>query len=506
MGSTAAEDRLRAVCDLTVAAVRDSAGRHEYDGVVQDLSGEAVAAGLARLGGAPLADAHDEAHLAAVERRVTVELGRAQLHRRTPRPLLTALDLSVYDKPYAPAEERAAARTRHLAGWPDGIEAALSSLDLVSAAAARALLPAVRGAASTVLPDEPGGAAALAAHARLVAHLEQCAETSEVDAALGGDLLAALMADGAKDPPDLTALAATAERERDRLQAALAEACGRLAPGRPPRELVAELVLDHPEADELIAEAQALTDEVRRFLDDADLLDDLGGECRVTPSPPSRRHASAMMVWAAPYEPEGPSTFLLTLPDPSWPVEQQRQWLRSASRTTLPSTTAHEVAPGHFSHGRALRLLPSDVRRTLHSSTTVEGWAHYAEELMVEAGFRADDPRFAIGVAMKALMRVTRLAVAIGVHTGAMSMDDATAAFERDAFLQGPSARNEATRSVHDPTYGRYTTGKLAMLALRERAKQRWGADFTLRRFHRSVLALGVPPVGLLDAALDAPH
>jgi hypothetical protein len=500
--STAAT-RLAAVCDLTMAAVRDSAGRHEYDGVVQDLSTTAVREGLARLGGPPLDDAQDEAHLRAVERRLQVELGQVELHRRSPRPLLAALDLSVYDKTYAPAEERRDARARHLHGWPDAIDAALPSLDLVSAPAAQALLPAVRGAAVGILADEPGGTAALAAHSRLVAHLELCATHGDPGAALGGDALAALMADGSDEHPDLSALTEVAVHERDRLQACLTEAAEELQPGRAPRELIADLVQDHPGATEVLAEAQALTDEVQEFVRQADLLDDVDGECLVLPTPPSRRWATAILTWAAPYEPDGPSVFGITPPDPTWPEQQQRQWLRSASRTTLPSTTAHEVAPGHFSHGRALRRLTSDVRRSLHSPTFVEGWAHYAEELMVEQGYRSGDPRFALGVAMKALMRVTRLTSAIGVHTGAMTVDDAQTLFEQDAFLQGPAARGEALRAVIDPTYGRYTTGKLAVMRLRDRARRQQGQAFSLRRFHRSLLALGAPPVGLLDAALD---
>ena len=36
--------RVRAVCDLDVADVREFSGRHEYDGVVQDLSPDGVRA------------------------------------------------------------------------------------------------------------------------------------------------------------------------------------------------------------------------------------------------------------------------------------------------------------------------------------------------------------------------------------------------------------------------------------------------------------------------------
>jgi uncharacterized protein (DUF885 family) len=140
----------------------------------------------------------------------------------------------------------------------------------------------------------------------------------------------------------------------------------------------------------------------------------------------------------------------------------------------------------------------------LHSPSFLEGWAHYVEELiMVEEGFRSDDPRFTIGVAVKALLRVTRVRVALGVHTRTMTLAEGVRSFEQEAFLQGPAADAEALRAVLGPTYGRYTLGKLVLRRLREQARHRWGPGFTLRRFHDAVLALGAPPLGLLGAALE---
>ena len=75
----------------------------------------------------------------------------------------------------------------------------------------------------------------------------------------------------------------------------------------------------------------------------------------------------------------------------------------------------HEVAPGHFSHHQALGRTAA-TSGGLFSGAFVEGWAHYAEELCVEDGFLADDPRFAFGVWLEALDWVTRLACALGVH------------------------------------------------------------------------------------------
>jgi uncharacterized protein (DUF885 family) len=211
----------------------------------------------------------------------------------------------------------------------------------------------------------------------------------------------------------------------------------------------------------------------------------------------------AMISTNAPAEPAAPSWYWITPPDEAWPAEEADAWLEVFSASTLPAITVHEVAPGHFSHHQALRRARGDTRRTLFSSAFVEGWAHYAEELCVEEGFLADDPRFAVGVWLEALVRVTRLACALGVHTAGMTVPEAAARFEADTHLTGPAALSEASRATFDPTYGRYTWGKLEIMALREQARAAWGGGFTLKRFHTALMDLGSPPLGLIGTAIE---
>jgi hypothetical protein len=303
---------------------------------------------------------------------------------------------------------------------------------------------------------------------------------------------------------DLSALAGEAERECARLTELLTRSCERLDPSRGVGELIPELLADHPDADGVIPEAARLTEEVIAFTREHRLAPWLDGECLVGPAPPSRRWSMAMMTWAAPGEPDSASWYHVTPPEPDWPEREREEWLSVFSRTSLPAITVHEVAPGHFAHGRALRHAPTAVRRVLHSLSFCEGWAHYVEEVCLEEGFREGDPRFAIGVALEALVRVTRLSCAIGLHTGALSVDDATALFMRDAHLARAAAASEARRGTFDAGYGRYTWGKLEILRLRERARRDWGAGFSLERFHGALLALGSPPLGLIGAALAA--
>ena len=506
--------RLRAVCDLDVAEARESCGRHEYDGKPQDLSPAGVRAGLAQLaaaraGGEPVADAHDEAQLSAAEENKRVTYAELELHRRNPILHLGELDLACYDRAYAPQEERDAARAEHLAAWPQVADAAVESLDQLSAPVAEALLGATRGLAAGLTAGPGGGAdgvvrdAALAAHARLLAHVERAAADGDPDPALGDAGLAALMSSAEAFPVDLGRLAEQADAERDRLHALLADGCAQLEPDKPALDVARELVRDHPDGAGVIDAARLWTERAIEFTRERALVPYHDGVCLVGPAPESRRWAMAMMSWAAPGEPEGPSWFYITPPEDTWPEREKEEWLEVFSHTTLPGIAVHEVAPGHFSHGRALRHLTSQVRRTLLSSAFVEGWAHYGEELCVEEGFGADDPRIALGVWLEALVRVTRLACAIGVHSAGMTIADAARRFEQDTHLSGPAALSEARRATFDPTYGRYTWGKLEILKLRERAKKDWGTGFTLQRFHKAMLDLGSPALGLLGTAVD---
>jgi hypothetical protein len=502
--------RTRAVLDLNVAVSREEAGRHEYDGVVQDLSPSGVSAGLSRLltarsQGPALEDPHDEAHLRAFEDLQQVVYGSLELHRRSPLRLLDELDLAGYDKDYAPLPERAAARQRHVAAWPAAIDAGLASLDQLSAPVAQAMLGGVRGLAAG-LPagtDPAARDAALVAHARLVAHVEEAATAGNPDAALGASGLSTLMGTSEALSVDVSRLAEQADAERDRLRDRLRESCALVDPARDPLDLARALVRDHPDRAGVLAAARVLTSRAIEFTASRDLVPFHDGTCVVDEAPESKRWAMAMISMNAPYEPDGSSYYYITPPDASWPAEQAEEWLEVFSATTLPAITVHEVAPGHFSHGRALRRAPSEVRRGLWSSAFVEGWAHYAEELCVEEGFLSDDPRFAIGVWLEALVRVTRLACALGVHAGEMTVGDAARRFEADTHLLGPAALSEARRATFDPTYGRYTWGKLEILRLRSEARAAWGAQFTLQRFHRALLDLGAPPLGLIGTAVE---
>ncbi len=140
-----------------------------------------------------------------------------------------------------------------------------------------------------------------------------------------------------------------------------------------------------------------------------------------------------------------------------------------------------------------------------NSTTTVEGWAHYTEQLMIEAGWGDGDPRVEIMQLREALMRLCRYLAAFGMHVQRWSYDDAVAFFEREALATRPVAELESRRGVISPNYFAYTLGKHEILELRGQLQTRWGSAFSLRRFHNAFVQEPYPTAVIAARLLASP-
>lgn len=127
-------------------------------------------------------------------------------------------------------------------------------------------------------------------------------------------------------------------------------------------------------------------------------------------------------------------------------------------------------------------------------SSGQDGWAHYAEQMILDEGFHAEDPRYRLAQLSEALTRICRLIVGIKIHTGAWTVEDGARCFEQQAHLPAPAARQEAERAIYDPTYGGYFLGKIAALKLRQDVAEHEGPSFDLRRFHERAMTNGIAP------------
>jgi uncharacterized protein (DUF885 family) len=292
-------------------------------------------------------------------------------------------------------------------------------------------------------------------------------------------------------------LLAIAVRELHDVQEEFRTVAGRMN-GSDPVNIWRRAKEQHPEPGQLVAVAQEQVKELATFLQRQAIVSLPESEpVVVAPSPEFYRWAFASMWTPGPFESK-PSRayYYLTDVDQGWTPERQQEHMRDFNFPTLWNISIHEVYPGHFLHYQHLRQVESKVRKsTLFAPASfVEGWAHYCEQMMTEAGFRRGDDTFKLGQLAEALVRLARFVVAIRLHCEDLSVEQGMRFFRDEAFLEEATARREAERGTFDPTYLVYSIGKLMMLKLRRDYKDSQGGRFSMRVFHDAVLAQGNAP------------
>jgi uncharacterized protein (DUF885 family) len=142
------------------------------------------------------------------------------------------------------------------------------------------------------------------------------------------------------------------------------------------------------------------------------------------------------------------------------------------------------------------------INRAATSYAFSEGWAHYTEQMMVETEYGAGQPTLLLTQLLEALVRNCRYVCSIRMHTGGMTVGEATKFFMENAYMGELPARREALRGTFDPGYLNYTLGKLMILKLREDYRRKQGGSYTLRDFHDRLLSFGGPPLPLVREAM----
>ncbi|HEY3382914.1 MAG TPA: DUF885 domain-containing protein [Vicinamibacterales bacterium] len=256
---------------------------------------------------------------------------------------------------------------------------------------------------------------------------------------------------------------------------------------------------NHPAAGQLVGTAQGQLEKLMTFIQRNDLVTIPPGEpLLVAPTPDFYRWTFASMWTPGPFETKPTRAYYyVTDADPSWPAERQAEHLLDFNFATLWSISIHEAYPGHYLHALHLRQVDSKLRKSMLFSpaSTVEGWAHYCEQMMMEAGFEKGDPYVRLGQLAEALIRLARFIVGIRLHAEDMSVEAGMRFFRDEAFMEESGARREAERGTFDPTYLVYSAGKLMVQKLRADYKAQLGAKYSLRAFHDAFLGNGTLPI-----------
>lgn len=419
-------------------------------------------------------------------------------------------------------------------------EAALEQLPGVGSLIDDALAQAESDpAAATVLARlHAAASSARAAIAALEAHLRDVVlPASEGDGRLGAALFRAKLAHNLKDPA-LTpeSVRERAEREYTAVRAEMARIAHSIwsawRPGEPmpdDDQAVVRGVLDavakeHPTADGMLEACREELARINAFCAETGLITVPDEPLRISWTPKFMRAFGGASLWTpGPLDRHLAADFFITpIPD-GWTAKQGESWLREMNDRQIRVLTIHEAVPGHYLQGVHGNRNPSLARGVFWSGVFAEGWAVYVTQVMIDAGYGADDPALAL-VHWKFYLRAAINAILdVRVHVDGIGEEEAVALMVEGGFQEDAEARNKYRRARLTSTQlSTYFVGSIGFWDLELEARRRAAArrddpygtravpdpslvgnvgqtpDFDHRAHLEACIAHGAPPLPLL--------
>ena len=506
-------------------------GRHEFDGRFPDWSDAGLLAWTRRLHGlrdsaaAFPVDSADPSrslerdYLLAVIDRDLFWQERADWPRRNPAWYADQIDPNVYlARPYAPLAERMRAYTHWARSLPNALAQMRANLHTPMprpyADIGRARMG---GMVSYLEQDVPmafdsvrdsvtrrefasANAAAVLALKEIDTWLATEQKRGTNSFAIGPELFRDMLRSTERVELPLDSLEAQGRADLERNLASLRAACREYARGLPLRKCV-EKMNAHKPAGGAVAAARMQLDTLEAFVRMTDIVSVPGRErALVHEAPPYQRFNFAYIDIPGPYEHNIPSIYYIAPPDPAWAPAEQAAYVPGVA--DLLFTSVHEVWPGHFLNFLHSNRAKSKFGQVFVGYAFAEGWAHYAEEMMWEAGLGKGNAEVHIGQLSNALLRNVRYLSAIGLHTKGMTVAESERMFREEAFQDPGNSRQQAARGTYDPAYLNYTMGKLMIRKLREDWTRNRGGQSAWKQFHDAFLSYGGPPIPLVRKAM----
>jgi len=201
---------------------------------------------------------------------------------------------------------------------------------------------------------------------------------------------------------------------------------------------------------------------------------------------------------------KGQSAFYAVAPLPAdWTEEQVESFLREYNLLSIQDLTIHEGVPGHYLQLALSNRYPSTLRSVLWSGPFVEGWGVYAEQMMIAEGYMNEDPLMKLINLKWYLRAITNAIIDSAIHVDGMTRDAAMKLMVEGGFQEEREAAGKWVRAqLSSAQLSTYFVGYQEHLELRAAMENRWGDEFTLRRYHDQVLSYGSPPVRFVRALM----
>ncbi len=186
-----------------------------------------------------------------------------------------------------------------------------------------------------------------------------------------------------------------------------------------------------------------------------------------------------------------------------WTEAQVESFLREYNVYSIQTVTIHEGVPGHYLQLALSNRHPSALRSALWSGPFVEGWAVYAERVMIDEGYLDHDPLMRLINRKWYLRSITNAIIDSAIHVDGMTQEAAMKLMIEGGFQEEREAAGKWVRAqLSSAQLSTYFVGYREHEALRADVEAAWGDEFTLRRYHDQVLSYGSPPVRFVRALM----
>ncbi|HEV8593766.1 MAG TPA: DUF885 domain-containing protein [Pyrinomonadaceae bacterium] len=509
-----------------------TSGKHEYDGKFPDWSDAGLKKEIARLKAErEKASAFKDADLDERQRferdYLIAQIDKDLFWQETadyphinPNYYSDALDPDVYvSRPYAPLEQRIKSYTTYAKNVPAALEQIKGVLKSPMAKNhIKIARQTIGGLADFYEKDVPkifesvkdeasqkdfteANAAAAKAVKEFDAWLGEQEKTASDNFALGADKFKLMLKQTEGVDIDLAQLEEIGKKDLQRNLDAMKTECDKYAPGMSLIECSNKASAHKAEGKDVVEAATAQLADLRKFIQEKEIVTIPGTEeCKVAQAPPYKAWNFAYINIPGPYETNLPSVYYVSPPDPKWDKKKQEEYV--PGKGSLLFTSVHEGYPGHFVQFLHANRAKSKFGQVFVGYAFAEGWAHYTEEMMYDAGLGAGDPEMHIGQLQEALLRNVRFLSAIGMHTKGMTVDESRKMFIEQGLRSEGEAEQQSARGTFDPAYLNYTMGKLMIKKLREDWTASHGGRSAWKQFHDAFLAYGGPPIPLVRKAM----
>ena len=259
-----------------------------------------------------------------------------------------------------------------------------------------------------------------------------------------------------------------------------------------------------PSRDEIVDIARRYLQQASDFVVDNDIVTMPEEPVEIIVMPEFQRGIALAYL-----SPPGPldkdqKAFYAVAPLPSdWTETQIESFLREYNLYSIQNLTIHEAVPGHYLQLALSNRYPSILRSALWSGPFVEGWAVYAERVMIEQGYLDHDPLMRLINRKWYLRAVTNAIIDSAIHVDGMTQAEAIKLMVEGGFQEEREAAGKWVRAqLSSAQLSTYFVGYQEHAALREEVEAAWGDEFTLRRYHDQVLSYGSPPVRFARALM----